>query len=227
MRVPFLEKSEISNAAQRVLDTYAKRTGRILQPPIPVEDIIERGLDLRLDFVNFDRYSTMSDVLGATYVEKRLICINQALLDNQLEGRFSFTCAHEAGHWAMHRRLVPTKIDKPKVGKHILCRTSQAKAPIEWQADAFASCLLMPEALVRKAFQKTFGCDSIELVNVESAYAGPFCFDPCVANWPLIAESVCMTGGFHNVSKQAMIIRLQDLRLVRNATSHRMGWMRA
>jgi len=31
-------------------------------------------------------------------------------------------------------------------------------------------------------------------------------------------------GGFTNVSKQAMIIRLQDIGLVRNETQTRMSW---
>jgi len=226
MRVPFLQKSEIAKEAREVLETYNVRTGIKVKPPIPVEDIIERGLDLRLDFIDFDRYPAMSDVLGATYVEKRLVCINQALLEDHLEGRFSFTCAHEIGHWALHRHYVACHGFQPKEGRRILCRTSQAKAPIEWQADTFASCLLMPEEMVRKAFKQTFGSSSIELVNVESSYAGPLCFDPSVANWPLIAESIIESGLFRNVSKQAMMIRLQDLQLVRNATSRPIGWAR-
>jgi len=224
MRVPFLEKSHIASAADRVLGAYAARTGRHAQPPIPVEDIIERGLGLRLDFVTFDAYPAMADVLGATYVDKELICINQALLADRLEGRFCFTCAHEIGHWVLHRHLVASKTGHPEDAGRILCRSSQAKAPIEWQADAFASSLLMPEAMVRRAFQRAFGCETLELVNAESAYAGPLCFDPCATNWPHIADAVRHTGGFGNVSKQAMIIRLQGLDLVRNATSRRMAW---
>jgi hypothetical protein len=224
MRVPFLEKSRIVAAADQVLAAYAAGTGRQAQPPIPVEDIIERGLGLRLDFVTFAAYPAGADVLGATYVAKKLICINQALLGDRLEGRFCFTCAHEIGHWALHRQLVAPKASHPDDAPRILCRSSQAKTPIEWQADAFASCLLMPEAMVRRAFQRAFGCETLELVNAQSAYAGPLCFDPCAANWPFIADALRQTGGFHNVSKQAMIIRLQGLGLVRNATSRKMAW---
>jgi len=40
----------------------------------------------------------------------------------------------------------------------------------------------------------------------------------------MIADKVMDTGGFSNVSKQAMIIRLQKLGLVRNATNVRLTW---
>jgi hypothetical protein len=53
---------------------------------------------------------------------------------------------------------------------------------------------------------------------------GPLYFDPCVKNWYRIADVVCDAGGFCNVSKQAMIIRLQDLNLVINQTNTPMGW---
>jgi hypothetical protein len=64
----------------------------------------------------------------------------------------------------------------------------------------------------------------LTLFNVCSAYSGPVCFDPCVENWPRIAGWVKEAGSFSNVSKQAMIIRLQDLGLVKNATGYPMTW---
>ena len=38
----------------------------------------------------------------------------------------------------------------------IVCRSSQAKKPIEWQADFYASCLLMPRKLVMAAWDEMF-----------------------------------------------------------------------
>ncbi|MGW8188459.1 MAG: hypothetical protein ACWGNK_14365 [Desulfobacterales bacterium] len=51
-------------------------------------------------------------------------------------------------------------------------------------------------------------------------------FEPCVCNWPFIARSIQKTGGFSNVSKQAIIIRLQELGLVINETTAEIGWHR-
>ncbi len=50
------------------------------------------------------------------------------------------------------------------------------------------------------------------------------CEEPFVEQWPFIAAAMCEAGGFSNVSKQAMIIRLQDLGLLINKTSTEMNW---
>jgi hypothetical protein len=46
----------------------------------------------------------------------------------------------------------------------------------------------------------------------------------CVEQWPFIAAAMCEAGGFSNVSKQAMIIRLQELGLLINLTTEKMNW---
>jgi hypothetical protein len=47
---------------------------------------------------------------------------------------------------------------------------------------------------------------------------------PYVEQWPFISAAMCELGGFSNVSKHAMIIRLQDLGLIVNKTNTRMDW---
>ena len=79
-----------------------------------------------------------------------------------MEGRYRFTLAHEAGgHWRLHRHLFarePAQLalfampDTPSN----LCRLSQAKERVEWQADYYASCLLMPRKLVFAAWGEMF-----------------------------------------------------------------------
>jgi Zn-dependent peptidase ImmA (M78 family) len=268
LRVPWLSKKSIAAAAGGVIACYEAIVKRRVQPPIPVENIIERGLDLRLGFADLRKSLKLDDVLGATFVKKKMICVDRSLAENQNEGRLCFTFAHETGHWVLHRKLVdqacrtfanrgitrlrPTKpestglaefvpeldqstrpddfgavspIDfEPDMGGSIFCRVKDAKEPIEWQADYFASCLLMPEADVRDAFGQCFGSRPLILYNVKSAYSGPVCFDPCVETWPRIADAVRDAGGFSNVSRQAMIIRLQDLGLVKNETRSRLSW---
>jgi len=39
-----------------------------------------------------------------------------------------------------------------------------------------------------------------------------------------MAAAMCEAGGFSNVSRQAMVIRLQDLGLLINKTGLRMDW---
>jgi Zn-dependent peptidase ImmA (M78 family) len=38
----------------------------------------------------------------------------------------------------------------------VICRSSQNKQPVEWQADFYASCLLMPRKLVMAAWDEMF-----------------------------------------------------------------------
>jgi len=224
MNVPWLTKKSIADAASGVLTDYETKIKRRIQPPIPVEHIIERGLSLRLGFTDLRKKLKLDDVLGATYVKEKMICVDRSLAENQNEGRLCFTFAHEAGHWVLHRRLVDQACRTGGGRGFIFCRIKDAKEPIEWQADYFASCMLLPEATVEAAFCKCFGSKPLILYNVKSAYSGPVCFDPCVETWPRIAGVVKEAGGFSNVSNQAMIIRLQDLGLVKNETQESLSW---
>ncbi len=224
MKVPWLTKKSIAGAASGVLADYEAKTRRRVQPPIPVENIIERGLGLLLGFTDLRNKLNLDDVLGATYVQEKMICVDRSLAENRNEGRLCFTFAHETGHWVLHRTLVDQACRTGRGRGFIFCRIKDGKEPIEWQADYFASCLLMPADAVRNAFCRCYGASPLILYNVKSAYCGPVCFDPCVETWPKIAGVVKEAGGFSNVSNQSMIIRLQDLGLVKNETQARLSW---
>ena len=227
MKVQWLPKESISKSASDLLRSYEQVVRHPVHPPIPVEHIIERYLGLSLRFEDLEARLGMDDVLGATFVRSKTISINQRLLENKSEGRMMFTCAHEAGHWVLHRQYVEeaTRRGDQEVG--IICRTKDARLPMEWQADYFASCLLMPEQEVEGAFSRVWGGNVMVLDNVGSCLGGTsVCVDPCVRNWPFIADAVREAGGFANVSKEAMIIRLKELDLVVNRTDTCMGWRR-
>jgi len=222
--VPWLTKERISEKAEQVIFDYENLTSQEVRPPIPVENILELSLGLHLVFQDLRQILGINDALGATYVQSRRICIDKSLLDHKSEGRLAFTCAHEVGHWVLHREFVNAAGRSGINSDAIFCRVKDAKQPIEWQADYFASCVLMPENEIRRAWHKAFGSKPLTLFNVRSAYSGPLCFDPCLRNWPFISDSIRNAGNFFNVSKQAMIIRLQDLGLVKNMTGAWMGW---
>jgi Zn-dependent peptidase ImmA (M78 family) len=224
MRAPWLTKNKIAGKAAGVVAEYEAKVKREVHPPILVEAIIERGLGLKLGYDDLKKRLDLDDVLGATYIDEKLICVDQSLVDGQNEGRLCFTFAHETGHWVLHRKLVDRACRTGQTCGFIFCRVKDAKKAIEWQADYFASCLLMPETAVRSAFREIYGKEPLILYNVKSAFCGPICFDPCVENWPIIADKVIQAGAFINVSKQAMIIRLQDLGLVKNETRARLSW---
>lgn len=232
VRVPWLPKAAIDQLATELLLGYEEFTGRLLAPPIPVEDIIERYLGLSLQYVDFYAKYGLDNVFGALYVKNRTVAVSESLLRDRNEGRLIFTCAHEVGHWCLHRRYVETAGRTGAEDGAVLCREDKSvKPPVEWQADYFAACLLMPEEMVQSAWRRSFCLERETLLvcNVKKTFRtmqleGFRSFDTCVENWHFIADTVRTAGNFSNVSKQSMIIRLQELGLVRNLTSCSMDW---
>jgi hypothetical protein len=83
----------------------------------------------------------------------------------------------------------------------------------------------MPEKEIRETFQKVCCQEPIVFRNANLAVGrGSHRDEPCVEHWPFIAAAMCEAGGFSNVSKQAMIIRLQELGLLINLTDVKMDW---
>ena len=225
MKVPWISKENIALKAMDLIEAFQVVAGYRVKPPIPVEDIIERVLGLKLLYEDLEKVFGSNDVLGATYVESGVICINERLFEHSSEGRLVCTCAHEVGHWVLHRRYMDVEGRRNSKGEAIVCRLRDTKEPIEWQADYFAACLLMPEKEIREAFQKVCGPEPVVINNVRSSVEGEYrSAEPFVEQWPFIAAAMCEAGGFSNVSKQAMVIRLQDLGLLINKTSTEMNW---
>lgn len=131
MKVPWISKDRISEKAQNLIKNSQAILGYTHKPPIPVEDIIERYLGLRLAYDDLEKVLGMKDVLGATWVKSRLICINEKLFEHSSEGRLVFTCAHEIGHWILHRQYVSVQERLASKVEAIVCRAKDAKEPIE------------------------------------------------------------------------------------------------
>ncbi len=222
MKVPWLPKANIAREADGLLSRFGSQRGAPVAPPIPVEAIIELGLGLQLCFDDLRAQLGIGDVLGATYVYLKRISIDKSLTDD--EARLSFTCAHEIGHWILHRDLVQLAA-RSRTGKAIFCRTRDAARPLEWQSNYFASCLLMPGKDVTRAWNRTFGPEPMEIHREKrSGIRTPALVEACAENWYRIAAKVCGAGGFTNCSKQAMVIRLQELDLLENLSGDPVGW---
>jgi hypothetical protein len=82
-------------------------------------------------------------------------------LSRSKEGFKNSTLAHEIGHWVLHinRTAVSNFLDRINQGEYLetiqpfLCRTVDSSRRIEWQAQYFASCLLMPMSELEKAIK--------------------------------------------------------------------------
>lgn len=166
INVKFLPGQQIERDALGLLESYSHEQGIPIQVPIPVDEILETHLRLSLDFDDLQTVLGVPDVLGALWADKREVVIDESLVPEEhpeMEGRFNFSVGHEIGHWRLHRQYLASaggqvamfSDDEPK--PTVICRTSQKKEPIEWQADYFSSCLLMPRQCVLDAWSDRFG----------------------------------------------------------------------
>lgn len=151
----FISKLEIEACA---LDIWLQmsRSHHPLQLPIDASIIAEfLGLDLVWDKIPDDEQGAIA---ARILPLEKLIEINDNI--PQLKGGFGeSTIAHEIGHWVLHIDLeqVERYIRLKQKGvdvqvKPFLCRSTNL-ARIEWQAQYFAGCLLMPQHILTELKQ--------------------------------------------------------------------------
>lgn len=245
IQVPYLPEQAIERDAEDLLAEFAQARGLTLKPPTPIDDIVEKHLELRIDFddlhdiLKIPQLGRQPDIFGALWVDTREIYIHQNLDPNAhpaQEGRYRFTLAHEGGHWRLHRSYLTTNLaqfslldDSPKPS--VICRSSEAREPVEWQADYFAACLLMPRAMVWTAWNEELGIDCplrydlLEGIPIaRSLNSGPLLptqealpRNPNSDPASLYDAVVRHFASIFKVSLQAMRIRLEKLRLLREA----------
>jgi Zn-dependent peptidase ImmA (M78 family) len=170
--VPYLSEEQIERDAAALLAEYAQARGVTIAPPIPIEDIVEKHLKLGIEFDDTHRLFGVPrpgldpDILGAMFFDEARIVIDESLDPEEnpaKEGRYFYTVAHEGGgHWRLHRHLfakdpAQAALFGGPVAPSVICRSSQAKERVEWQADFYASCLLMPRRLVHAEWHARLG----------------------------------------------------------------------
>ncbi|MDY6950598.1 MAG: ImmA/IrrE family metallo-endopeptidase [Thermodesulfobacteriota bacterium] len=220
--VRWMPQEEIAFVSSDLLARYKESSGKTVSPPIPVDDIIERLLGITLKYDDLRSILGVPDVLGATWIKERRIVIDENLWAEGSQGRRFFTMAHEVGHWCIHRKMLSGLATRKTSVPDIVCRQSGARARGEWQADHFAANLLMPEAYVKMAFGQALSLTPITIYNYRSmAPTSLFMLDPAWEHVGKIAGAVIEEGGFTNVSKTAMRIRLEELGLLINCTPQR------
>jgi Zn-dependent peptidase ImmA (M78 family) len=187
--VPYLADEMIEGDAALLLAEYAHARGIVIAPPIPIEDIVEKHLKLGIEFddthklFGVPRSGLEPDILAAIFFDDRRIVIDESLDPEEnpvKEGRYRFTLAHEGGgHWRLHRHLFaknPAHIalfGEPAVASFI-CRSSNAKKREEWQADFYASCLLMPRKLIFSAWDEIFPDRKQRVLQPRTPFSHPF-----------------------------------------------------
>ncbi len=171
IQVRHLSEHEIERDTELLLTEYEETAGEPVKLPIPVAEIITYHLALRLGFA--DLHETLGipmlrdqpDILGAIWIDKEAVLIDQSLdpkKNPSMKGRYRFSVGHEIGHWRLHRSYVAKDANQASLfdapsEPTVICRFSQKKERIEWQADFYSSCLLMPRRRVHDEWMEYFG----------------------------------------------------------------------
>jgi IrrE N-terminal-like domain len=170
LKVPYLSEHEIEQDAQMLLAEYEETIGASIKLPVPVVEITTYHLALRLGFA--DLHQTLGvpmlrgepDILGAIWVDTETILIDRSLNPKEnpsMTGRYRYSLGHEIGHWRLHRSYISKDADQillfDSAEPSVACRSSQVKEPIEWQAEFYSSCLLMPRRRVHEEWKERLG----------------------------------------------------------------------
>ena len=192
------------------LETIARKTILEYDPyllvnpaPIPVEDIMEKLYGLTIEF---QYIRNNGRVLGETVFEDGMlpiyerknnegyklipvkagtVLIDVSLLNCQSSGRFRWTCGHELFHWIAHKEHYTGTGEVAAMTT--AARGSSTDKALERQADRFCGYLLMPKGMVKKAYYRIH-----QQTN----------------------EKISALANLFAVSRQAMEIRLTDMRLL-------------
>lgn len=172
MKFPFLRAAEIEAAAGGLL-LRVFGTGPIAAPvdlDVILFDYLAEEEGLSYDETKILGGTDDDEILGAMLPVEGRIEISQSLRVEGPYGRFRFTVAHEIGHWVLHRALClahDESLDLFDTGrdssrlislKRDVFPVAGVRIPTEeWQANIFASHLLMPAVLLRDEFDRRFG----------------------------------------------------------------------
>jgi IrrE N-terminal-like domain len=230
--VPFLHEKQIEREADLLLAKYAEIIEPISEPPVPIEELVGTVLQLRHRFLDLKSLFPYADVHGAIWFEDAIIGIDSNLnpdLFPRRRGRYHFTLAHEIGHWRLRRQHYvknPAErllFDDGSPKPDVVCRSSERKKPVEWQADAFAAYVLMPRSLIFAAWSDFRGGDD-KPVEIRELHATPPSLPIFYRGQPAATEEArdnAVKEGFcqpladqFEVSREAMRIRLEGLNLI-------------
>lgn len=178
MIFPYLTEEAIDGAAAQLLHRAFGGPWRDRRP-VDLDELVYEYLSPREELSYNDEAELPPEegeiVLGKTLPMRGQILLNRILKLEADPGRARFTLAHEIGHWVLHRRLILAQAqaldlfsdhdgvapDYALVGlnKAIFpasCAPSAVRRE-EWQANRFATALLVDPVVLREEFEARFG----------------------------------------------------------------------
>ena len=187
--------------------------------------IIDRYLSGRgtvLGLINFNDYKmelmSLEKKVREEIVMSGTIIIDARLMPEEHHHRRRFTVSHEVSHWIIHRQMYypgDRKYCLRTSQSYIMCREADPnrKTPrgywsdkdwLEWQADKFASAMLMPASVFYPTAQAV----------MKKHHAASYIFDGCGSKDA--ADVITELTEIFDVSRTAVRIRLKQAGYLRS-----------
>jgi len=153
--ITYISNKALELKAYALLAGFESQYGKIHQPPIPIDQMIEFYLDLDFDWDDI-LDTEEAKILGCLDPKAKKILMNSRHVDffNEYWGTEAYTKAHEVGHWDLHvaKPGDAVQLTLPGVPKEepYLCRQNSNNIR-EIQAERYAAYLLMPDSLLKPA----------------------------------------------------------------------------
>jgi Zn-dependent peptidase ImmA (M78 family) len=154
----YLSKESIEREVEKILKQMRATPQYVPKFPLDPSRVAEfLGLDIVWDTIPPD---DKGRIAARIFPLNRLIEINDTI--PELRGGFgASTIAHEIGHWILH--INHNEVDGSSKQQILdlglediqpfLCRSISVQQGIEWQAQYFAGCLLMPRSILEDIAQ--------------------------------------------------------------------------
>lgn len=187
-----------------ILDRYLSARGSVL------------GM-ISFDDINVEVMSLEKQIVKEKYMSGTIV-VDARLMTDEQHHRRRFTVSHEVAHWIIHRQMYYT--DGPKYNlrrekRFIACReaiTNREKRReywsesdwLEWQADRFASAMLMPASV--------FYPEAVAVMHRH--HAGSYILDGCGSKET--SDVITELTEIFDVSRTAIRIRLKQAGMLRS-----------
>ena len=222
LKAPVLPYKEIEAKADELTHDHVKTV--ISRFPMQFQQLFDKeGLSLPFDVIRevqrvglkYEYVELPEGQLGCMSLKEQKILLNQEEADNTPRSRF--TMAHEYGHYVLHSELLKSQGidsfgDSEDTITELLSVKEQERKWLERHANHFAACLLMPQKIVFPLFSV------LHKYFVQDVYGdkwGPIYYhEDQRETFDTYNNVVGNMAKLLNVSKQAMTLRLQSLKLM-------------
>ena len=192
LEIPYYKPEEIQKIAS---DLYLNCN--VISNDIAGEILSKKFIDFRITFENLPE-----NVLGLLSIQNKVITLSESIRTNI--NRLHFTIAHEIGHLVLHIPQIENKITEicEFEEQSLLKINSTTLKRMEWQANQFASFLLLPQGRFMTTFNK--------LLNDVNIRKGRLYLDHQPCNIRDVNYVLGELSRIFQVSKEVVKIRLKN-----------------